>query len=147
MTSQRIEQPEIPSSGVLETPERTAGEIPFLAPLTLPEYTNRQALPRPDNQRNSLATVRTGIEGFPELCLSDGTRWLFFALRSLRRAQNEIPFTATGSFAYNHDLGYEPETSVIDSTGQQVEVEVQHLSTSTIALSFSGTLSATLILS
>ena len=51
-------------------------------------------------------------------------------------------FTATGTYSYVHDLGAEPDVTVLDSSGEVIEVCVRHLDLLAVSLSFVGTLTA-----
>lgn len=52
----------------------------------------------------------------------------------------EEVFTATTSYVVNHNLGSRPQTTVLDSTGQETQVTVVHTSANSLTLSFKGTL-------
>ena len=59
-----------------------------------------------------------------------------------------VVFTATSVFTYSHNFGNYPIVGVVDVTnGEQVEVEVHHLSLDVVRIRFNGTLTnATLLL-
>lgn len=51
--------------------------------------------------------------------------------------------TPSSSWSITHNLGRYPSVAVLDSTGRLVEGDVQHTSTNTLVVAFSGAFSGT----
>jgi len=60
--------------------------------------------------------------------------------------QVAVVFTAIGQYIHPHGKGVEPQVTVLDSTGKQIEVSVLHLSTDVVQLDFYGTLTDAVLL-
>jgi hypothetical protein len=52
----------------------------------------------------------------------------------------EETFTATSSYTVDHNLGERPQVTVLDSSGNEIACEVQHMSDNSLDLNFKGTI-------
>jgi hypothetical protein len=57
-----------------------------------------------------------------------------------------VSFTATSTFTHRHALGFRPQVVVINSSGREVGVCVDHLDADTVRTSFTGTLNGAKLL-